>query len=254
MAIFSKYPIDTDNIRSFQKFLWQDMPDALQPINSDGSPYYSGAAWQSFRLSSKTHVDLPIIIDNKTVHLLASHPTPPVFDGNEDRNGKRNFDEIRLWADYINPQSTYLYDDKDQHKVSLTNDDRFIILGDLNASAVEGDAATSNGVTAINQLLKSSRINPRLSEDATLGLDKLIPTSVAGSNNAPESDFGKYHTASWKMRADYILPSAFGISINQSGVFWPTYSDDLYYLVHPVNKEDFASSDHRLVWTDITLD
>ena len=35
------------------------------------------------------------------VHFLVSHPTPPTFDGAEDRNGTRNHDEIRFWADYI---------------------------------------------------------------------------------------------------------------------------------------------------------
>ena len=39
----------------------------------------------------------------RDVHFLVSHPTPPVFDGPEDRNGRRNFDEIRFWADYITP-------------------------------------------------------------------------------------------------------------------------------------------------------
>jgi hypothetical protein len=37
------------------------------------------------------------------VHFLVSHSTLPVFDGPEDRNGRRNFDEIRFWADYISP-------------------------------------------------------------------------------------------------------------------------------------------------------
>jgi len=32
----------------------------------------------------------------QVIHILASHPTPPVFDGVEDRNGRRNHDEIRL--------------------------------------------------------------------------------------------------------------------------------------------------------------
>jgi hypothetical protein len=40
-----------------------------------------------FRLSSKSHWDVPIVIGRKTVHFLVSHPTPPVFDGPEDRNG-----------------------------------------------------------------------------------------------------------------------------------------------------------------------
>ena len=46
---------------------------------------------------------MPIRIGGKTVHFLVSHPTPPVFDGPEDRNGTRNADEIRFWADYVTP-------------------------------------------------------------------------------------------------------------------------------------------------------
>ena len=44
---------------------------------------------------------LPVQIGKRTVHFLVSHPTPPVFDGTEDRNGLRNADEIRFWADYV---------------------------------------------------------------------------------------------------------------------------------------------------------
>ena len=74
--------------------------------------WYSPAELAIFRLSSKSHWDLPIEIGKKTVHFLVSHPTPPVFDGPEDRNGTRNHDEIRFWADYITPgKSGYIYDD-----------------------------------------------------------------------------------------------------------------------------------------------
>ena len=31
-------------------------------------------------------------------------PTPPAFDGEEDRNGRRNHDEIRFWVDYVSTQ------------------------------------------------------------------------------------------------------------------------------------------------------
>jgi hypothetical protein len=52
-------------------------------------------------------------VGGKTIHVLASHPTPPTFDGAEDRNGKRNHDEIRFWRDYISEKtSNYIYDDK----------------------------------------------------------------------------------------------------------------------------------------------
>ena len=46
------------------------------------------------------------------MHLLVAHPTPPTFDGAEDRNGTRNHDEIRFWADYVRPaRGHYMYDD-----------------------------------------------------------------------------------------------------------------------------------------------
>ena len=64
------------------------------------------------RLSSKSHWDVPVTVGAHTVHVLASHPTPPTFDGPEDRNGRRNHDEIRFWADYISSlRSGYIVDD-----------------------------------------------------------------------------------------------------------------------------------------------
>ena len=114
MVLLSKYPIDKKNVRTFQYFKWKDMPNALKPINPETQlPFYSKKAWQGFRLSSKSHWDVPIQVNGKTIHVLASHPTPPVFDGPEDRNGKRNHDEIRFWHDYISAENNqYIYDDK----------------------------------------------------------------------------------------------------------------------------------------------
>ena len=93
MVVLSKYPIDVDNVRTFQRFLWRDMPGNLIP-----TPFYSPAEVAALRLSSKSHWDVPIRVGGRTIHVLASHPTPPVFDGPEDRNGRRNHDEIRFWA------------------------------------------------------------------------------------------------------------------------------------------------------------
>ena len=54
-----------------------------------------------------------MLVGGKVIHTLVSHPTPPVFDGPEDRNGTRNHDEIRLWSDYVLPsRSGYIYDDE----------------------------------------------------------------------------------------------------------------------------------------------
>ncbi|MBA2389120.1 MAG: endonuclease/exonuclease/phosphatase family protein, partial [Geodermatophilaceae bacterium] len=100
MAVYSKFPFVEANIRTFQEFLWKDMPGALLP-DDPGTPepgdFYSEEELAVFRLSSKSHWDLPVRIGPRTVHFLVSHPTPPVFDGDEDRNGRRNHDEIRFW-------------------------------------------------------------------------------------------------------------------------------------------------------------
>ena len=116
--ILSKYEIDTDNIRTFQEFLWKDMPgNFLTEDPTDGldnlNQFYTAEEAEVLRLSSKNHVDVPVIVDGETVHILAAHPTPPVFDGSEDRNGKRNHDEIRFWSDYVDGED-YIYDDNGQ--------------------------------------------------------------------------------------------------------------------------------------------
>jgi hypothetical protein len=118
MAVFSRYPILRHQVRTFQLFLWQDMPGALlpdDPATPAPADWYSPEELAIFRLSSKSHWDVPVLVGGKVIHTLVSHPTPPVFDGPEDRNGTRNHDEIRLWADYVLPsRSRYLYDDQGQ--------------------------------------------------------------------------------------------------------------------------------------------
>src|ERR687891_2183880 len=143
MAVYSRYPILTDELRTFQHFLWKDMPGALLPDDPNTpapADWYSPEELDVFRLSSKSHWDVPVQIGNKVVHVLASHPTPPVFDGPEDRNGRRNHDEIRFWADYLNPStSRYIYDDAGGTG-GLRPGSRFVIMGDLNSDPFDGDS------------------------------------------------------------------------------------------------------------------
>jgi 3-phytase len=143
MLVYSKYPIATEQVRTFQNFLWKDMPGALlpdDPTTATPNDWYSPEELEIFRLSSKSHWDLPIEVEGKTIHVLASHPTPPVFDGVEDRNGKRNHDEIRFWADYITPgKGEYIYDDQG-NVGGLASGSRFVIMGDQNADPFDGDS------------------------------------------------------------------------------------------------------------------
>lgn len=235
MVLLSKYPIDTAKVRTFQQFKWKDMPDYMPTKKADGSPWYSPDAWAEFPLSSKSHWDIPLQINGKTVHILASHPTPPVFDGAENRNGIRNHDEIRLWLDYLTPQNAgYIYDDNG-NKGGLAADARFVLMGDQNASTDgEGDAL-HNGISA---LYNHPRIN-----------NTMPPKSAGGVENAPDNPKAAFHTAGWRMRADYVLPSKAGLVLKDSGVFWPAKADALYPLVGSRG----ASSDHRLVWVKLEL-
>jgi 3-phytase/alkaline phosphatase D len=65
--------------------------DAATPEPRD---LYSAEELAAFRLPSKSFWDVPVLVGGEVVHLLTAHPTPPTFDGSEDRNGLRNADEI----------------------------------------------------------------------------------------------------------------------------------------------------------------
>ncbi|NQY65120.1 MAG: endonuclease/exonuclease/phosphatase family protein [Alteromonadaceae bacterium] len=234
MALLSKYPLDMEKIRTFQYFKWKDMPNALRPFDPvTQKSWHNDKAWQEMRLSSKSHWDIPVIINNQTIHILASHPTPPVFDGPEDRNGKRNHDEIRFWHDYITPnKGHYIYDDKNI-KGGLSTNQIFVILGDQNASNVDGDAMNS-GITSL--LTHQNIQDPK-------------PASAGGKANNIDNANAVNHTAHWKMRADYVLPSKTGWKVKDSAVFWPLENNESFRLI----KDRQASSDHRLVWVDLKL-
>ncbi len=242
MAILSRYPIVSNDVRTFQMFLWKDMPNAMWPTNADGSQWYAQDEKDILRLSSKSHWDVPVNVNGAVVHVLASHPTPPVFDGAEDRNGVRNYDEIRFWRDYITPgASDYIYDD---NSVSggLGENKRFVIMGDQNADPIDGDSVLG----AIDQLLK----NPYIDES-------LIPRSPGGLERGADSGqvgAPAYHTGNWAsnpLRIDYVLPSDYGFMTYRGEVFWPGSTNDLVYLVG--HGTEVVSSDHRMVWKDLIL-
>ena len=109
-----------------------------------------------------------------------------------------------------------------------------MIVGDLNASPVEGEGIRSS----IESLVRHASV-----------AQSEAPKSKGGSLNKPESPYASTHTAYWGMRADYVLFSKFGLNVSGSGVFWPTADSDLYRLI----KDRESSSDHRLVWVDLKL-
>lgn len=252
-SILSQLPLAFEEARTFQTLLWSAMPENLLPIADEQTPTgIRGEAAAILRLSSKNHVDLRLT--DSGVHLLLAHPTPPIFDGSERRNARRNHDEIRLLADYLSPDSSdYIVDDAGREG-GLPASEEFIILGDMNADPFDGVSFRD----AIWQLLS----HPRVLEDSAYGL--LTPASRGGLQNAdrPMPDMpeaaaederrrprgnASFHTTVWKLRVDYVLPSV-GLPVRSTGVFWPTEEHQHAYLASGT-----ATSDHRLVWADIGL-
>lgn len=161
MAVFSRFPIGT--ARTFQELLWKDMPGALlpdDPATAAPADWYSPEELDVFRLSSKSHWDVPILIGKKAVHFLVSHPTPPVFDGPEDRNGTRNHDEIRLWADYVLPsRSRYIVDDEG-NRGGLRPGSLFVIAGDQNSDPLDGDSIPGSAQLLLDHPLVNTKVTP----------------------------------------------------------------------------------------------
>ncbi|NJN02523.1 MAG: phytase [Leptolyngbyaceae cyanobacterium SL_1_1] len=254
MVLLSKYPILQDQVRTFQNFLWKDLPGALLPDNpATPAPndFYSAAELEAFRLSSKSHWDVPIEVNGEVVHVLASHPTPPVFDGPEDRNGRRNFDEIRFWSDYITPGAGgYIYDDQGGTG-GLDPNARFVIMGDQNSDPFDGDSIPG----AIQQLLYNPAVNITQSPASAGGPDA---AARQGQNNLTQLGDPLYDTADFaesafggpgNLRADYVLPSQ-NLELKEAAVFWPTSADPQFDLV---GDFPFPSSDHRLVYADVAI-
>lgn len=245
MVVYSKYPIDAAAVRTFQHFLWKDMPGNLMPTD-----FYSPEEQQILRLSSKSHWDVPISVGDRTVHFLVSHPTPPTFDGPEDRNGRRNNDEIRFWADYVGSpaRSAYVYDDAGATG-GLQPGELFVIAGDQNSDPNDGDSVEGS----IEALLGHPRINTSVTPSSEGGVEASL---LQGGANLSHTGNPAYDTADFNdnpapgnLRADYVLPSK-ALRILDAAVFWPVQADPLSRLT---GTFPFPSSDHRLVWVDVRL-
>nr|WP_201154931.1 endonuclease/exonuclease/phosphatase family protein [Rhodothalassium salexigens] len=259
MAVLSKLAIDAEAVRTFQHFRWADMPGAKlpdDPATEAPGDWYGPEVLRDFPLSSKSHWDVPLRLeDGRALHLLASHPTPPGFDGPEDRNGRRNHDEIRLWADYVTPGAAdYLYDNQGG-RGGLDDRAAFVIAGDLNADPDDG-AATA----AIAQLLDHPRIEtqPEPASDGAVAAAR----RQGGANDRqwgdPATDTADFSDGDpsgaggvGNLRVDYVLPGGPGVTIVAAGVFWPTPDNRVFRLV---GDYPFPSSDHRLVWVDVRVD
>lgn len=230
MAVLSRVPMKADRARTFQNFLWKDLPGHHI---ADG--LFGAEALSVARLSSKSHWDIPITFGDKPVHLLVSHPTPQGFDGPEDRNGRRNFDEILLWKLFLDGSDALV--DDNSARGGLPEDADFVLVGDLNAAPSRGSKYDEQ--FAMDLLLNHPRVQDT-------GEVTSAPGALRGRPAGPP-DFIERNTigSSNGSRIDYVLPSK-TLKVVGGGVYWPSAETELENCI----LAEYAS-DHRLVWVDI---
>jgi len=219
MAILSRHTVDEAEMRDFSDLLWADLPGAL--IGAD-------PAADIQRLSTTAHWDVPVSLpDGGRVHILAWHATPPVFDGPDDRNGRRNHDETAFWTAYL-----------EGGLGPPPPDAPFVIAGDSNLDPLDGD-----GRGAAMQALLA---HPRVTDPRPASAEGVARAARDGGVNASQAGDPALDTADWpddpggpgNLRVDYVLPSV-DWRVVDAGVLWPPSGSGLR---------------HGLVWVDIVPD
>ncbi|MFC3570889.1 endonuclease/exonuclease/phosphatase family protein [Paracoccus simplex] len=208
MAILSRHPIGP--VTDYTEFLWRDLPGNLMPPLPE-------AVAAIRRLSSTAHWDAVITVADRPLHLLAMSATPPVFDGPEDLNGRRNHDELAFWLHHL-PEAP------------------FVLAGNLNL-----DPEDSEGRPQALARLMAQVADP-------------LPRSPGGAaakggvNDGHKGDPG-LDSGDWpndqppgNLRVDYVLPSR-GLKLLGAGVVWPAEG--------PLAQAALTASAHRLVWVDL---
>lgn len=184
VAVLSRWPIAAEGVTDLSALLWRDVPDSRMQEADTGREVQ--------RLSSAVHWVVPVAAPHP-VSVMVFHATPPVFDGPEDRNGRRNADEVTLWRHLL-----------DGRLDAPPPTAPFVIAGNANADPHRGDGLRD----AIAALLA----DPRLQDPAP---------------HSPEA--GKA-TVDWpadgpgQMRVSYVLPSA-GLIVQSAGVAWETAAE-----------------------------
>lgn len=216
MAILSRLPVDEGAVLDHSTRLWRDLPGAIPP------PMPSEVA-EVQRLSTTGHWEVPLILpDGRRLTLLAFHASPPVFDGPEDRNGRRNHDEAAFWlhrlAGAFGPPPAA----------------PFILLGTSNLDPADGEGRRE----AIAALLA----HPALQDPAPRGSSGRVEPGHTGD---PALDTALFDPRPGGLRVEVLLPSA-DLAVAGAGILWPPDSD-------PMAATWATASRHRPVWTDLRL-
>ncbi len=216
IAVLSRFPLGQP--RDFSTLLWRDLPGADLP------PDMTDAARAVQLLSTSGHFEVPLTYgDGKSLRLLTWYATPPVFDGPEDRNGRRNHDEAAFWLQLLDGDLPF-----------PPPEAPFVLLGQSSLDPVDGDGLHG----AITALLSHPALQDPMPQGENLHDD-------TGQKGDPLLDTAFYDKGLGGLRVDVLLPQT-GLGVTATGVFWPSQSD-------PFTATLTAASHHRPVWADVIL-
>ena len=208
MAVLSRLPLGP--VLDYSDQLWRDQPGHLMPAGID--PQVA----QIQRLSSTAHWDVTVQTGAGPLHLLAWSATPPAFDGDDQRNQRRNHDEAVFWLRHL-------------------PDAPFVLIGNINLDPEDGDGRRE----ALEALLEHA------SDPQPRGQWQPPQTGAnAAHRGDPALDTAEFRAdRSGNLRVDYVLPSR-ALQVHDSAVFWPPPD-------HPLAGDVQLASNHRLVWLDL---
>lgn len=173
MALLSRVPIGAAT--DLSRLLWADVPGSLMASDDPGADIQ--------RLSTSGHWVVPLHLPRgERLTLLAFHATPPVFDGPEDRNGRRNHDEVALWQLLLDGRLPY-----------SAPEGPLVILGNANLDPERGQGRRA----AIAELLADPRLQDPMPGQATafwpegpgtLRVSYILPSRTLGVSGAGQAD------------------------------------------------------------------
>lgn len=225
LAILSKWPIDTSAVQDFSSLLWQEIEGNIAPATAASEQ----------RLSTTGHWIVPIKINgDQYLNLFVWHATPPVFDGPEDLNGRRNHDEAALWLKVLNGS------------LGSRPNAPFILTGISNLDPIDGDGRPA--------ALKALLSHPMLIDPAPQSPGANVASTADGGTNLTHKGPAATDTVDWpdapdrpgNLRVTLALPSR-DLHLIGSQVLWPADMTD------PLGQDVATASRHRLVWLDVCI-
>ena len=179
LAVLSRFPVLSGQVVDASRMLWSDLPGALLPW-----PGQPDGVEDIVRLSTTNHWLVPVETGAGRLTIGTFFAASPVFDGPEDRNGRRNHDEIMFWSLLLDGRT------------DLPAPDGLVIAGQVNLDPDRSEGRRE----AIRTLLDRPEVTDPLPRQVTVDWqrDDLEP-----------------------MRVSYVLPTS-AWRVTDAGIIGPT--------------------------------